>query len=90
MTTAENAVNTMEILREKGVRSMTIVTSGYHQRWGQALYHLVAEIYRQEYGSGVEILGNYCFDIAPSNDAFSMDDRFAAQQMAGILRLPRW
>ena len=35
MTTAENAVNTFEILRREGVRTMTIVTSDYHQRWGR-------------------------------------------------------
>lgn len=89
MTTADNALNTMAILMENGVRSMTIVTSAYHQRWGQSLYHLVAEQYRREYGYGVEIIGNYCYDIEPSASIYAFDDRIAAQQMAGILGIPR-
>ena len=88
MTTAENALNTMEILKENGVRTMTIVTSAYHQRWGQALYHLVAELYRQREGYGVRIVGNYCYDIEPSVSIYELDDRIAVRQMAGILGLP--
>ena len=89
MTTAENALNTMAILRENGARTMTVVTSSYHQRWGQSLYHLVAEQYRREYGYGVEIIGNYCYDIEPSASIYAFDDRIAVQQMAGILGIPR-
>ena len=89
MTTAENAVNTFEILRKKGVHTMTIVTSGYHQRWGQALYNLLAELYRQQHGYRVEIVGNYCYDIEPSAAIFAYDDRIAVRQIAGILELPQ-
>ena len=55
MTTAENAVNTFEILRKKGVHTMTIVTSGYHQRWGQALYNLLAELYQLLIGILIQV-----------------------------------
>ena len=48
MDTAENAVNTMPILREQGIETITIVTSAYHQRRGQTLYNAVAALYRQE------------------------------------------
>ena len=88
MTTAENAVNTFAILREKGVHTMTIVTSSYHQRWGQALYNLVGVLSRQQYGHSVEIMANYNYDTAPSEAAFLNDARIAAQQMAGILEVP--
>ncbi|MBR3293883.1 MAG: YdcF family protein [Oscillospiraceae bacterium] len=89
MTTAENAVNSFQIMQEQKVQSMTIVTSSYHQRWGQALYNLLAEIYRQEHGYSAEIIGNYCYDIEPAVPAFAHDDRIAMQQIAGILKLPR-
>ena len=32
MTTAENALNTFEILRQQGIESITLITSDYHQR----------------------------------------------------------
>ncbi len=88
-TTAENALNTLEILRENKVKTMTIVTSSYHQRWGQAVYHLAAELSLRRYGYGVEIVGNYCFDIEPSEKYAGKEARIAAQQMAGILGLPK-
>lgn len=86
MTTAENAVNTFEILRKQGVRTMTIVTSGYHQRWGQALYNAVGALYRQRAGYDVEIVGNYSCDV--ENARFQNDDQIAVMQIAGILQLP--
>lgn len=85
MTTAENAVNTFEILRREGVRTMTIVTSDYHQRWGQALYNAVGALYRQRTGYSAEIAGNYCCEI--ENTRYQNDDQIAAMQIAGILQL---
>ncbi len=77
---------------EIGVRSslqtMTIVTSTYHQRWGQAVYHALAELYRQQRGYSVEIVANYCFDIEPSVPLYRKDAQIAAFQIAGILDLP--
>ena len=89
MTTQENAVNTLKILQANGVRSMTIVTSSYHQRWGQAVYNALAELYRQQHGYSVEILGNYSCDIAPEVPDYRNDAQIAARQIAGILELPR-
>ena len=88
LTTQENAVNTLKILQENGVRSMTIVTSSYHQRWGQAVYNAIAAVYRQQCGYSVEILGNYSCDIEPSVPAYRNDAQIAARQIAGILELP--
>ena len=88
MTTQENAVNTFRILQEKGVKTMTIVTSSYHQRWGQTVYHTVAELYRRRHGYSVEIVGNSSLDREPDVPMYAMDARIAAFQIAGILELP--
>ena len=87
-TTLENAVNTFEILREQGVETITIVTSSYHQRWGQVLYNAMAAIFRQTYGSSAQIIENYCFDIEPENSRYRQDDRIALKQLASMLGLP--
>ena len=87
-TTAENAANTLEILRQKDVQTMTLVTSAYHQRRGQLLYSVMAELYRQKYGCAVEIVGNYNYDIEPSSPILAFDARIAASQIAELLELP--
>ena len=89
MTTAENAVNTFAIMKEQGVESMTIVTSSYHQRWGQALYNALAAIYEQQQGYHARLIGNYCFDTQPSVEVFLKDDWFAVYQLGEILGLSR-
>ncbi len=88
MTTVENAQNTFRILQEQGIRTMTVITSGYHQRWGQALYNAVGAQWKQQEGYAVEIIGNYCFYIETSNGMYRRDDRIAAMQLAQILKLP--
>ena len=89
MTTAENAVNTFRILRAQDIHTMTLVTSTYHQRWAQVLYNALSVLYRQEYGFEVEIVGNYCLDIEPSDERYRQDDRIAAIQLGDILNLPK-
>lgn len=89
MTTAENAVNTLAILKEHGVRTMTIVTSSYHQRWGQVLYNAVSALYEQQYGYAPEIIGNYCYDISPETEAFRNDASIAISQLGSILGVQR-
>ncbi len=88
MTTQENAVNTFRILQENGVKTMTIVTSAYHQRWGEAVYHTVAELYRRQHDYPVEIVGSFSLDKEPDVPMYAMDARIAAFQIAGILELP--
>ena len=87
MTTAENAVNTLAILREQDVETMTIVTSAYHQRWGQTLYNALAAQYKQKYGWAPEIIGNFCFDIAPESPLYLLDARIAVMQLGSVLGL---
>ena len=88
MTTQENAVNTLRILQAQKVRTMTIVTSAYHQRWGQAVYNAIAAVYRQQRGYSVEIVGNYSFDTEPMVGTYRNDAEIAVRQIAGILELP--
>lgn len=87
MDTAENAVNTMPILREQGIETITIVTSAYHQRRGQTLYNAVAALYRQEYGYSVEIVGNFCLDFETDTDEI-LDLAIGTMQLAFILNVP--
>ena len=89
LNTADNALNTLEILRRKGVQTMTIITSSYHQRWGETLYHAVAALYERQYGYSVEIISNFCYETEPEVAAFRQDDRFAITQMGEILHLPQ-
>lgn len=70
MDTAENAVNTLEILRAHGVETMTIVTSAYHQRRCLALYHAAAAQCREKYGYSVEIVGNFCLNVTSDNPLY--------------------
>jgi hypothetical protein len=88
MTTADNAVNSLAIMQNEGVRSMTIVTSSYHQRWGQVLYNAVYALYEQEFGYAPMIIANYCYDTPPENAAYLQDARIAVSQLRGILGLP--
>lgn len=86
MTTAQNAVNTFEMLRAQGIQTYTVVTSSYHQKWGQVLYNAMGVFYRQLYGYSATLVGNYSYDIAPS-ERFRHDDRFAVRQLASMLGL---
>ena len=88
MTTLENASNTLEMLQQQGIKTMTIVTSTYHQRWGQAVYNAVAALYRHYFGYSVEIVGNYCYDTEPEHDMYRNDDRMAIRQIAQLLNIP--
>ena len=84
MTTAENAVNAFRILRERGIRTVTVVTSSYHQRWGTLLFCAAAEWYREQ-GLPMEIIGNWCYDTAPSPGYDSVNARIAISQLRGLL-----
>jgi len=87
MDTVDNAVNTFAILQKQGVRTMTIVTSSYHQRRGQVIYNAVAALYRQLYGYSPEIAENYCLDIEPANEKLRNDASTAISQLSAILGL---
>ena len=61
LTTLENARNTFGMIRDAGVDTITIITSNYHQRWGQVLYNALAAIEEKNSGYKVRIVGNYSY-----------------------------
>ena len=87
LSTLTNAVNTFRILEAQGVETITLVTSSYHQRWGQMIYHTLAEINRMRGEYAPVILGNYNYDIKPVK-TYEHDAQFAANQLASMLGLP--
>ena len=87
-TTLQNARNTLDMLQAQGIETMTLVTSTYHQRWGQVIYNAVAALYGQVYGYSVEIIGNYCFETEPAHESYRNDDRIAISQVAQLLGVP--
>ena len=89
MTTVENAVNTFLMLGEGGMETMIIVTSAYHQRWGQVIYNAVGALYARHYGRAPGIVANYCYDVEPSNERYRNDAQIAVRQLGSVLGLPR-
>ena len=75
-------------MRAQKANTMTIVTSSYHQRWGQAVYNALAAVYRAQRGYRVDIVGDYSYDCKPSVPLYENDARIAVFQIAGILELP--
>ena len=69
MTTTENAVNTFRILKEQGIESITVVTSDYHQLWGQVLFNAMAAVYEKSAGYRVRIAGNFNYPARPEADS---------------------
>ena len=88
ISTLENAVNTFRILREQGVRTFTVVTSSYHQRWGQALYSAMAAVCRGTQGYEAELVGDYSYEMEPK-ELFRDDAKWAAAQLGTLLQLPK-
>ena len=88
VTTQENAFNTFDIMREQKVRSMTLITSSYHQRWSQAVYNALSAVYRAESGYCIRLVGNYSYDCRPTVQLYENDARIAVFQIAGVLELP--
>ena len=86
--TVSNAENTLAILEAQGIGSMTLVTSSYHQRWGQAVYNAVAVLYAMEHGWKVNIVGNFCYETQPSVAAYYWDARIAVRQLGTLIGLP--
>ena len=85
MTTEDNVRNTLAMLREEQIETMTVITSSYHQQRGQTLYNAMAEIYRKEYGYSVEIVGNYGFPVKKLVTEQMMEAMIAAFQVGSML-----
>ena len=89
MTTAENAVNTLAILQELRIETMTIVTSDYHQLWSQTLYHAQAARLWLKYGYSLEIIGNWNWPAASAGtDVRKAGLPYVLYQLPEILNLP--
>ena len=88
-TTLENAENTFEILRENGIRTYTVVTSTYHQRWGQVLYNAMSAIYEKKYGYSAQLVANYSYKIEPEEKSYRNDADIALGQLSSMLSVPR-
>ena len=56
--TVDNALNSLEIMKEHDVHACTVVTSFFHQRWSQMLFRTMAAISMEE-GYPMEIIANY-------------------------------
>lgn len=67
LTTLENAEYSFRILQEQGIEKITVVTSDYHQRWGQVMFNTLAAIYAKTTGYQVEIVGNYNYRAKPDS-----------------------
>ncbi len=67
LTTLENAEYSFRILQEQGIEKITVVTSDYHQRWGQVMFNTLAAIYAKATGYQVEIVGNYNYRAKPDS-----------------------
>jgi vancomycin permeability regulator SanA len=85
MTTLENAVNTFAILKDRGIDTITLVTSSYHQRRANLLYETLAEILRRTEGFSVTVSGNYGCEAQTSEVLEQYDARIAAMQLDEIL-----
>ncbi len=85
MDTADNAVYSMKILKELGIESITLVTSDYHQRWGQILFNAAAVIFAGQTGAQIRIVGNYNYQARP-NEARTFGCRAGANQLKAMLR----
>ena len=85
MTTAENAINVMAMLREQQVDTLTVVTSHYHQRRGQILYAAMAARMQAEQGYTVEVVGDWSY-LAPYDPG--SDYVVAMYQLLEVLDLP--
>ena len=88
-TTLANAENTFEILRKKKIHSITIVTSTYHQRWGQVLYNALAAVYEKRCGFTVRIVGDYSYETEPANETLRQGYQIALSQLSEMLGLKK-
>ena len=88
MTTTDNAVNTLAILQEQRIDTMTVVTSDYHQLWGQTLFHAQAEKIRLAGGRPVRIIANFNWPAASGADRYGSGLFYTVFQLNEILGRP--
>jgi len=82
--TVGNALNTFEILKEQGIKEITLVTSDYHQRRANILYTALAEFIRETEDYSVVITGNFsCEAEAPYGP--DRDAQIAVMQLSQMV-----
>lgn len=84
MSTVQNVLNSFRILREEGIETLTVVTSGYHMRWAMALFTAAAAWYREQ-GIPFRIIGNWCYDTRPPKGYDRINARKAVSQLKALL-----
>ncbi len=84
MTTEENALNSLGMLTEKGIETVTVVTSVYHMRWANVLFYTAAAWYREQ-GVPMEIIGNWCYNVDPAPGYDGVNSSIAMTQLEGML-----
>ena len=85
MTTIDNAVNAISMLRARGIHAMTVVTSDYHEKWGQVLCNAEAALNHLRYGYDIRLVSNYCYQTGPQLRSGSA--RSAISQLTSLLHL---
>ena len=86
VSTAENALNTFELLRARGIEEITLVTSSYHQRRAQMLYAAVAAFYRHTEGYAVTLAGNYGCDFKETGLFAGNDALITGYQLEDMMK----
>ena len=82
--TAENALNTFEILKAQEIEEITIVTSDYHQKRANLLFSTLAAFIEKTEGYSVRITGNYASPAEGPYDE-KTDAMIAAFQTSSML-----
>ncbi len=85
-TTLQNAEFSFPILLDEGIDKITVVTSDYHQRWGQVVFNAVAAIYAVTTGYRVQIVGNYNFQAEPENAGPEGYVQITTSQLSSVFR----
>ena len=86
LSTLENAEFSFRILQAEGIEKITVVTSDYHQRWGQVLFNALAAVYDAVYGYRVQIAGHYCCRARPRSTAPGSYLQMVTGQLKQIFR----
>ena len=86
MTTIDNAVHALAILRAHHLHSMTVVTSDYHQKWGQVLCNAQAALEYLRDGYSIQLVENYSYQTDPLIRR-TVSARTAISQLTSLLHL---
>jgi hypothetical protein len=84
LSTVQNALFTLGILREEGIETITVVTSGYHMRWALEVFRTAAA-WSGEQGWPVEVIGNWCYRIKPEDEYDEMNAGITINQLRQML-----